>query len=290
VTVDAHVHVWDPATRDHSWLCEQPEPLRRGFGAEELSLLAAASGVSAVVLVQVLDDLAETRQFLSLAASGALVAGPAAVVGWVDLEAPEVAETLAALRDGPGGGHLAGIRHLVESAPDGFLSRPGVQRGLKAVRDAGLVYDLLVHHRQLAEATEALAGLEGLRIVLDHCGKPGIASGMLDPWRADISRLARNELVTCKISGLVTEAGARWSAAQIRPYIGHVLERFGPERCMIASDWPVCTVRASYPEVITLAGELLEGLARPEREAVLDANARRVYGLAGDPEQGGRHA
>jgi L-fuconolactonase len=279
VTVDAHVHVWDPATRDHSWLEEEPPAIRRPFRAADLAALTASSGVGAVVLVQVVHDLSETREFLALAASGALVEGPAAVVGWVDLEAPDVADTIAALRESRDGAGLAGIRHLIQAAPDDFLYRPAVRRGLAAVRDAGLVFDLCVREWQLAGSIDALEGVEGLRIVLDHGAKPLIAAGELDPWRANVARLAAGPLACCKLSGLMTEAGSGWSAGQIRPYAEHLLDCFGPGRLCFGSDWPVCTAYAGYAEVLEHAESFLEPLAAGEREAILDGNARRIYQL-----------
>lgn len=279
MTVDAHVHVWDMSSRDHSWTVEEHPSLVRSFLPEQLKALTLTHGVESVVLVQVLPSIEETAEFLALAAAGSLASGPSVVVGWVNLEAADVADQLAGLREGLGGSGLSGIRHLVQSEPDDFLSRPGVIRGLAAVRDAGLVYDLLARAWQLPAVLDGIALVEGLRVVLDHGGKPPIRSGELDPWREHVARLAANPLACCKLSGFATEAGEGWNLEQIRPFAEHLLEVFGPERCCAGSDWPVSTAFATYAEVWELTDGLLAGLTASERHGVLDANARRIYAI-----------
>jgi L-fuconolactonase len=220
---------------------------------------------------------AETEEFLAVAAaSDGLIAG---VVGWVDLADPGVADALARLRALPGGERLVGVRHQVQDEPDpDWLARPAVRRGLRAVADAGLAYDLLVLVPQLPAALAAVRDLPEGRFVLDHAAKPAIAAGAMEPWAGALAELARPPNVTCKLSGLVTEATwDDWDAERIRPYADHVLASFGPDRVMFGSDWPVCELAASYSEVRALAEALLEGLSPGERDAVLGAAATRVY-------------
>jgi L-fuconolactonase len=276
MTVDAHVHIWDRATRDHSWLDSQPQLAHR-YSIEQYAELAAACGVEQAVLVQVLADVDETREFLAIAAVHDAVAG---VVGWVDLEAPDVSEELARLREGPGGDLLVGVRHLVEGESDpAFLERPTVLRGLEAVAGAGLVYDLLVAPHQLPAALAAVRHVESLQAVLDHAAKPIIANGPSEPWMGLVAALAETGRVACKVSGLVTEAGSGWSPEMIQPFVDHLVEAYGPERLLFGSDWPVCNAVAALDEVVALVNALIEGLAPEERLAVLSGNARRVYGL-----------
>jgi L-fuconolactonase len=235
--IDAHHHVWDPATRDHGWLADPAlAPVRRPFAVPDLAPAAAAAGVGATVLVQVLPSVAETAEFLAVAAAEPLVAG---VVGWVDLTAPDVADTIAALRDGPGGGALAGIRHLVQGEENpAWLNRPDVVRGLRAVADAGLAYDLLTLPHQLPAAIDVARALPGLTFVLDHLSKPPVASGALEPWATRVRALAAAPNVVAKLSGLVSEARPDWTVADLRPYAEVALEAFGPDRVMFGSDWP----------------------------------------------------
>ncbi|WP_055711226.1 amidohydrolase family protein [Streptomyces torulosus] len=277
--VDAHHHVWDLAVRDQDWITG-PElaPLRRDFSLADLEPEARAAGVSATVLVQTVTVAEETPEFLALAAGSDLVAG---VVGWTDLTSPEVADTLAGLREGPGGEHLVGVRHQVQGEPDPrWLTRPDVLRGLAAVADAGLVYDLLVKPHQLPAAVEAARRLPRLTFVLDHLAKPPVASGELEPWAGEIRRLAALPNTVCKLSGLVTEADwDTWRVADLQPYAATVLDAFGPDRLMFGSDWPVCRLASDYREVLDTAETLVCGLSPAEHHDVFAGCAVRTYGL-----------
>ncbi|MCX4553579.1 amidohydrolase family protein [Streptomyces sp. NBC_01387] len=276
--IDAHHHVWDLSVRDQDWITG-PElaPLRRNFELDELAPQARAAGVDATVLVQTVTVAEETPEFLALAHGSDLVAG---VVGWTDLTAPGVADTLAALRELPGGEHLVGIRHQVQGEPDtGWLLRPDVRRGLAAVAAAGLAYDLVVLPHQLPVAAAVAEQLPELTFVLDHLGKPPIADGTLQPWAADVRALAARPNTVCKLSGMVGEAGAGWTTEGLRPYADTVLDAFGPGRLMFGSDWPVCVLGASYGEVVDTAKRLTEGLSADERRQVFESTASRVYGI-----------
>lgn len=277
--VDAHHHVWDLSVRDQDWITgEELAPLRRDFTLADLEPEARANGVSATVLVQTVTLPEETPEFLALAHGSDLVAG---VVGWSDLTAPDIADALAALRELPGGDRLVSLRHQVQGEPDPrWLLRPDVQRGLAAVAEAGLVYDLVVQPHQLPAAVRAAELLPGLTFVLDHAGKPQIATGQQHPWADDLRALAALPNTVCKLSGLVTEADPHdWTVRDLRPYAGTVLDAFGPGRLMFGSDWPVCRLAATYTEVVETALALLDGLADAERDAVLATTAERVYGL-----------
>ncbi|MDX3855118.1 amidohydrolase family protein [Streptomyces sp. AK02-01A] len=277
--VDAHHHIWDLSVRDQDWITGPAmAPIRRDFTLDDLETEARAAGVTATVLVQTVDVPEETPEFLAAADGSELVAG---VVGWTDLTAPGVADTLAELRGLPGGDKLVGIRHQVQGEPDPeWLLRPEVRRGLAAVAAAGLVYDLIVRDHQLPAAAEAAKLLPELTFVLDHLGKPPIAAGGMEPWATDIRTLAARPNTVCKLSGMVTEAAwDSWTANGLRPYAGTVLEAFGPDRLMFGSDWPVCRLAATYGEVLDAARTVTDGLSEDERDAVFASTARRVYGL-----------
>jgi L-fucono-1,5-lactonase len=280
MTVDAHHHLWDPRHRSYPWL-SAPElaPIRRPFGLADLTRDAADAGVDQTVLVQTVPDLDETEEFLATAGKSAgLIAG---VVGWIDLTDPGVSDTIVRLRAGDGGDRLVGVRHQVQDEADpAWLLRADVSRGLTAVAAAGLVFDLLVRVRQLAAAHTVVSRHPQLRFVIDHAAKPPIASGGWEPWARGVRALAVYPNVYCKLSGLVTEAAwDRWSINQIRPYAEHVLEAFKPSRTMFGSDWPVCTLAASYRTVHELASKLTGTLNPAERHAVFHATAVAVYRL-----------
>lgn len=277
--VDAHHHLWDLSVRDQDWITgERLAPLRRDFSLADLEPEAKAAGVTATVLVQTVTVAAETPEFLALAAGSDLVAG---VVGWTDLTDPAVADRLAALRELPGGEHLVGIRHQVQGEADPeWLLRPDVLRGLRAVADAGLVYDLVVLARQLPAATRAAGLVPELVFALDHLGKPPISEGGTRPWSDDLRSLAARPNTVCKLSGMVTEADwDTWTTADLTPYAATALDAFGPGRLMFGSDWPVCRLAASYAEVVDAARALTGGLDDGERREVFSGTARRVYGL-----------
>jgi L-fuconolactonase len=276
VRIDAHHHLWDLDVRDQPWTAELPA-LRRSFGIDELRPTLVASEVDATVLVQTISVADETPELLALADAEPVIAG---VVGWIDLTAPDAADQLARLQDGEGGGRLVGIRHQVQEEPDPrWLCRADVRRGLAAVGEAGLAYDLLVKPQQLASAVDTVRALPDMRFVLDHAGKPAIRDGAIQPWHAEIAELAQLPNVAVKLSGLVTEAADEWTVEQLRPYVDVLLQAFGPFRIMFGSDWPVCLLAASYREVVAAAQELTAQLSSAERDDVFGETAARWYGI-----------
>ncbi|GGM97608.1 amidohydrolase [Lentzea pudingi] len=274
--VDAHHHLWDLSVRDQDWITDPPMGvIRRSF--LEPDFVAVASEVSASVLVQTVCVPEETPEFLAVAASSDVVG---AVVGWVDLTSAGVGDALTALVDSPDGSWLRGIRHQVQGEPDPeWLCRKDVWNGLAAVGAHGLVYELLTLPHQMPAARRTVAALPQVGFVVDHCSKPAIGT---DPgeWAASIRSLAAHENVTCKLSGLVTEADwESWSVADLRPYFEVVLDAFGPGRLMFGSDWPVCLLAATYDEWLDAARELVSELSPDEQAAIFSGTARRVYGL-----------
>jgi L-fuconolactonase len=271
--LDSHQHFWNLADYDQPWL-RRPgnEPLLRDFSEDDLRPMAAAAGVRATVVVQTVIGPGETADLLARAAASDLVAG---VVGWVDLQADDVADALAALQERPDGRYLRGIRHPVLAEPDpGWLHRPSVHAGLAAVGVAGLCYDIVVAQEVLPAAADAVDACAGVTFVLDHLGNPEIADRPDEIWAAAIRRLAEHPNVFCKLSGILGEP-----ESAIRPYYATVLDAFGPDRLMFGSDWPPCTLSASYGAVVAGALALIAGLSPSEQAAVLAGTARRAYRL-----------
>lgn len=271
--VDAHHHLWHPAVHPQPWL-DRPAlaPIRRPFTVRDLRLATLGTRVTRTVLVQAVGSAAETEQLLAL--PDPLVAG---VVGWADLTTPDL--DLARFR----GTRLVGLRHGVQSEPDPrWLCRPDVRAGLRAVAAAGLTFDLLVRPDQFAAALETVRAVPELTFVLDHLGKPPIASGAVEPWASRLRSLAREPNVVAKLSGLVTEASwPQWTVADLRPYADVALSSFGPARLMYGSDWPVCLLAGTYGQVFSAADALTAHLTAAERAFVFGGTAERVYGLSG---------
>lgn len=275
--VDAHHHVWTLSRGDYGWL--RPvgalEPIYRDFRLTDLRPLLAAERIGATVLVQATPTVAETRFLLDVAReSDGLVRG---VVGWVDLAADDAIATLAALAQEP---LLKSVRPMLQDMPDrDWIARPEVRPALDALVKLGLRFDALVKPTHLRPLLRTAERHPDLRIVVDHCAKPDIAGRAWQPWADDLATIARETSAWCKLSGLVTEAGAGWTIDALRRYVDHVLECFGSGRVLWGSDWPVVTLAASYAAWSSAADTLLASLPGPEQEAIRGENARRFYGL-----------
>jgi L-fuconolactonase len=253
-------------------MTEEVAALRRRFAPADLEPLLREHGVTGTVLVQARASLDETAALLATGEQAPFVLG---VVGWIDVTADGAGETLAGFAGG-----LVGIRHQVHDEADPrWLLRDDVQRGLAAVGAAGLAYDLLVRTRELPAALETARRRPELRLVLDHMAKPPLTSGELGAWAEGVEALSRLPNVTCKLSGLVTEASPGWRADELVSCLRRALDWFGAERCMFGSDWPVCLLAAGYGQVLGLVTAALDGASADERTAVLGGTATAVYGL-----------
>jgi L-fuconolactonase len=274
--IDAHQHFWIYSPDDYSWIDDSMAALRHDFLPDDLKVELERSGFHGSVAVQARQTLEETRWLLELAESSPWILG---IVGWVDLRSPDVRSQLKVLAQNP---KLVGIRHIVQSEPDDrFLLHPDFLRGISALEEFDLAYDILIYTKHLPVAAEFVQRFPRQRFVLDHLAKPPIKSGHIDLWAQGIRRLAEFPNVFCKLSGLVTEADwQHWQPEQIIPFLDVAFEAFGPDRLMIGSDWPVCLVATSYSRwVEVLQAYLLR--QKPEfQESVLGGNARRFWRLA----------
>jgi L-fuconolactonase len=279
--VDAHHHLWRPE-RGYRWLDEPGlERIRRPFTPDELITTLDAAGVGASVLVEggrCRPD--EAAEFLRYAADTKPIVG---VVAWIDVAAADVPDVIDHYRRLPAGELLVGLRAQIqgEADPD-YLDRPDVRRGLSAIAAAGLVFDLVIRADQLPSAARAAAAVPELSLVLDHLGKPRIDKGHagLRSWLGPFAALAANANVTCKLSGLVTEAGPAWTADALRPFVAAAVDEFGTARLMFGSDWPVCLLVAEYGQVHAALVDALPPLTGPALSDIFAGTAIRTYGLA----------
>jgi L-fuconolactonase len=274
--IDAHHHVWDLDVRDQPWTAELPA-LRRSFTIDELRPSLDRHRIDATVVVQTVCVAEETPELLAMAASDPAIAG---VVGWVDLTAPDVGETLAELRRSPGGELLVGIRHQVQEEPDPwYLARPDVRRGLRAVADAGLVFDLLIRPQQLAAAVDTVRALPDARFVLDHAGKPNVAAPPSTDWLAGLGAFGALANVAIKISGMTSEAPPGWTPQSLQPFADALLASVGPGRLMFGSDWPACLLGGGYDATFAATEAVTVALSDPERDLLFGAVAVSTYSL-----------
>jgi L-fuconolactonase len=272
--IDAHQHFWryDPA--EYGWIDESMTALKRDFSPADLKQEMGRAGVDRSIAVQVRQTLDETRWLLGLAEAHPFIAG---VVGWVDLQSPDVDVQLEELAAHP---RLLGVRHIVQAEPPGFLSSAGFRRGVARLDRYGLTYDVLVYARQLPEVAEFVRAFPDQRFVLDHLGKPDVRGAGFQAWRPHFEELAAFPHVWCKLSGLVTEADwDAWTPEQLRPYIEIALECFGPERLMVGSDWPVCTLASPYRRTMEIVEDALGSCSSKERASVLGGTAHRLWNL-----------
>lgn len=279
--IDSHQHFWtNPTLEQYPWMTDELAQLRRSYGPDNLRPLLASNGVDRTIVVQSRPSLDESWQLLEIAAWSGFVAG---VVAWVDLTAPGVAQRLGELKASAHGRFLAGIRHQVHDQPDpGWLLRSDVQRGLRAVEDAGLVYDLLVKEPQLDAALATASNFPELRFVIDHIAKPRIAAGPTDmAWERAMAPFSDLANVSCKLSGMVTEADWRaWQPEDLALYVEKVIGWFGSERLLFGSDWPVCLLASSYDRVIGTMRQLLADKPEIAQTGIFGGNATKVYRLA----------
>lgn len=272
--IDAHQHYWRLDRGDYGWLTPELGPIHRDFLPSDLAPILARHGVDGTVLVQAAPTAAETAYLLGLAADHPSVLG---VVGWTDFEAADAPAEIERLAARPA---LVGLRPMIQDiGDDEWVARPALDPAFGALAEAGLVFDALVLPRHLGPLLARMARSPEVRVVIDHGAKPLIADGAMDGWAEDVTRLARETDAACKLSGLVTEAGEGWSVEALRPYTDHLLDVFGPDRLLWGSDWPVCTLAATYDGWAEATDVLLAGLSGAERAAVQGGNAARVYGV-----------
>ena len=277
VRLDAHQHFWRYNSADYAWIDDGMPELKRDFLPPDLEPLLERQGFDGSIAVQARQSLEETLWLLELADRHPSIRG---VVGWVPLCSSQLGAHLEALS---GRRKLVGVRHVVQDeSDDRFMMRPEFRRGIQTLGTYGLVYDLLLYPRHLSVAVQLVREFPGQTFVLDHIAKPAIAEGKREPWEADLRTLAGCPHVSCKLSGMVTEARWKdWKPADFEPYLDTVLEAFGASRLMIGSDWPVCTLSASYEDTIAVTRNYLGKLSAEERDAILGGNCARVYSTSG---------
>jgi L-fuconolactonase len=276
--IDSHIHLWDPTVLRYPWL-ESEEELGRPFLPADLH---ASGGPPEWVMVQAGaqpdDELAELRWIASLASS------EPALVGMVVHAPVEVGRAVGDLVERLAATPLAvGVRRLIQDEGAGFASTPQFVEGVRVVGDVGLPFDICVRALERPDVAPLVDACPDVSFVLDHLGKPAIADGEWEPWRSQLAELAQRPNLTCKLSGSTTEAGRDWRAEDVRPYLLHALETFGPQRCMFGSDWPVASLTTDYQRWFDLVSDVVSGCSGSEVDAVFAGTAARVYGLPARP-------
>jgi L-fuconolactonase len=273
--IDSHQHFWHYSPVEHTWMSDEMATLKRDFLPKDLEPLLASTGFHGSIAVQARQSLEETQWLLELADQYEFIR---AVVGWVDLRAEELPQQLTTFTRHP---KLVGVRHVIHDEPDDeFMLRPEFRRGISRLREFDLTYDLLLFPKHLPAAVRLVDEFPDQPFVLDHIAKPKIGERLISPWRDDIEELAALPNVSCKLSGMVTEANwTQWRPDDFHPYLDVVFEAFGADRLMIGSDWPVCTLSGDYSSTMQIVIDYLRRLPAEAQEGVLGGNCARFYGI-----------
>ena len=272
--LDAHQHFWKVDRGDYSWMTPDLKRLYRDFEPSDLSPLLERAGITRTVLIQAAETEAETDFLLEIAAQTDFVAG---VVGWVDMLADDFPARLAHYSTQP---KWVGIRPMLQEHDPSLITDPRFCAALAEIARRRIPFDILTFPQHLCAITQAVQATPGLHAILDHISKPDMTRSMDEKWCGEIETLAAAPGVYCKISGLVTEAGTDWSIDRIRPFVEFVAHAFGSDRLVFGSDWPVCTLAASYAQVLELARSILGNLYGPEQmQAIMETNGQRFYRL-----------
>ena len=278
--IDSHHHLWKYNPHEYGWINDSMSVLKQDHLPEDLKKELGAAHVVGTVVVQARQSLEETRWLLELADKFPFIWG---VVGWLDLNSPDVVNQLRVFADHP---KMVGARHVIQDEGDDlFMLRSSFKTGMVYLGAYGLCYELLLFPRHLGAAVKLVNSFPRQRFILDHLGKPFIESGELEPWKKDMSQLAMYPNVWCKLSGMVTEADKKnWSYRDLLPYMETVMELFGPDRIMVGSDWPVCRLAGEYGRVMKIVPQFISSLDQEDQEKILYKNAIDCYQLNCDTD------
>jgi L-fuconolactonase len=272
--IDAHQHFWSLARGDYGWLTPELAMIYRDFLPDDLTPLLAAAKIDGTVLVQAAPTVAETEFMLSLADKTPFIKG---VVGWVDFESASAPDQIVRLADNPA---LVGLRPMIQDIADpDWMLGAALTPAFDTLIAQDLTFDALTLPQHLGNLNQLLTRHPDMRVVIDHASKPLIRDGIIDGWSQDMAALARDTQAFCKLSGMVTEANTDWQIDDLRSYVDHLLNTFGPERLIWGSDWPVCTLASSYERWVDTTQTLLSALSETEQQAVMGGNAARAYNL-----------
>ncbi len=273
--IDTHHHLWNYNPVEFDWIDDEMAAIRKSFLPADLQATLANTGVEGVVTVQARQSLEETNWLLKLASENDFIKG---VVGWVPLADGSIQQILEEYKSSP---WLKGVRHVVQGEPDPeFILGKDFNKGISLLKNYNLVYDILIFEHQLANTIRFVDQHPEQQFVVDHIAKPKIKKNELEPWAKNVKELAKRENVSCKISGMVTEADYKlWTEEQLNPYFETILEAFGSSRLLFGSDWPVCLVATNYSNWLELVKKTISNFSKEEQDFILYKNAQRIYNI-----------
>jgi len=272
--IDAHQHFWQYNAVRHDWIDDSMRVIRKDFFPEQLAPILLANQIDGCVAVQADQTEQETDFLIEQASNNSFIK---AVVGWVDLKAPNLIERLAYYQQYP---IVKGFRHILQGEDPSFMLSPEFISGISQLANFGYTYDILIYPKHLSAALELVKQFPNQPFVIDHLAKPFIKEGTIADWKIGMHALAQHSNVFCKISGMVTEADwMHWKEADFTPYLDAVVTSFGFERIMFGSDWPVCLVAAPYEKMAAIVTNYFSQFSIAEQEMVFGKNAINFYHL-----------
>lgn len=274
MVIDAHVHFWKYHPVKDAWITDDMAVIQRDFLPDDALEVFAQNGVDGCVAVQASQSLEENQFLTALATESDIIKG---IVGWVDLAAPDVADTLHHLKNEP---KLKGFRHVAQGEPDGFLVCDEIISGIHEVGKQGFTYDILIYGHQLTDAIQLSEALPGQPFVIDHCAKPALRTNSITTWKQQIKEIALNPDMHCKVSGLLTED--HWhncNEKQLKECLDVIFESFGTSRILFGSDWPVVLVAGHYAQWKAIIAQYASQFTAQEQDAIFGGNAVRFYNL-----------
>ncbi len=272
--IDAHQHFWHYHPKKHEWIEDNMSVIRKDFLPSDFLPLLQENNFDGCIAVQADQNEIETKFLIDLAIKNNVIQG---VVGWVDLKAENIYEQLAYYKQYD---VVRGFRHVLQNEEPDFMLESNFLNGIQCLQDFNYTYDLLIFPQHLPAAIKLVKQNPHQLFVIDHIAKPYIKFGLIAQWKKDIELIAKFENVFCKISGMVTEVDyENWQDSDFLPYLDIVVKAFGTKRIMYGSDWPVCLVAASYPEMLNVVENYFNGFSETEQEDFFGKNAQLFYQL-----------
>lgn len=270
--IDSHQHFWKYHPVKNSWIDGSMSKIRRDFGPEDLLPELDHAQIDACIAVQADESSEETRFLLEMANQNPWITK---VVGWVDLCAADIEQQLEKYSQEP---RLAGFRRVLQSLPPEAMEEKSFLSGVSHLEKFGFTYDILIFPKHLKKAYQFAKKFPNQTFVVDHIAKPDIRNSGFGFWSKGIENLAELPNVSCKVSGMVTEADwGKWDFGDFVPYLDFVTEKFGVDRLLYGSDWPVCLLAGSYQQVHQLASAYFQHFSESEKRAIFGENAAGIY-------------
>lgn len=274
-TIDSHQHFWMYRPERDQWIDDSMKKIQKDFLPENLKPVLIKNNVDGCIVVQSDQSEAENLFQLMNAMQNDFIKG---VVGWVNLQSKNIEDQLSHYSYYK---QMKGFRHILQGEKDrALMLRKKFKNGIQLLKKFGFTYDILVLPDQLPYVKKLVASFPDQKFMIDHMAKPAIRNGYIDEWKKEMQAIAKYPNVSCKISGMVTEADwKRWKPEDCTPYLDAVVAAFGTKRILYGSDWPVCLVAASYRKMKELVDRYFHPFSKSEKEDFYGKNAIRFYNL-----------